>query len=224
MRAVRLSIFLFTASISASALACPGCREAIKGSGGFWASSFNISIVFMLTVVFSLIGFVSYKVYSVIKKEQARSVADGETVHAAGGYWTKVTLPVCALVLAVLMILGTVGSAQSSGDASASQYASMESVQSDIAKGQGDLLLTFKSDTCSICLQMKPEMESIARDYGSKVKMVSVNTKTSQPLVKQYNVDNLPCSVLIHNGKEAGRIEGLATEQELRAWLDERVK
>jgi thiol-disulfide isomerase/thioredoxin len=223
MRAVRYSIILAFLTSSLRVLACPGCKEAIKGSGGFWSSAFNWSIVFMLVVVFSLIGFVSFKVYGIIKREQAATAADSESVHASNGYWMKVTLPACAVVLGVLMTLGTVGASQSS-NAESTKYASTDAVKSELAQAQGELLVTFKSETCSICRQMKPAMDELAAVYASKIRLVNVSTKDSNALAKEYNVDDLPCSVLFHNGKEVARRAGLASKEEMQAWLDERVK
>ena len=151
--------------------------------------------------------------------ESAATARDPESVHASGGRWMTITLPIVGVGITILMIMGSV-SAESSG----TKYASEKTVREDIAGAQGDLLITFKSDTCEICAKMKPAMENIGAAYGSKVKMLYVKTTDSKSLVRDYNVDSLPCSVLIQNGKETARREGLATESELKAWLDERLK
>lgn len=218
MQAPSLSILILLLT-GASAFACPGCKEAVGGAGGFWASGFNCSIVFMLAVFCTLLGTVCYKVFRIIQNETAATARDPEAVHASNGRWMTVTLPVCVVGIAVLMVLGS-----TRAESASSAYASENAAQAEIAAAQGDLLITFKSETCEICQKMKPTMENLGAAFSSKIKMLYVKTTESKTLVRDFNIDSLPCSVLIHNGKEVARREGLYSETEFKSWLNEQLK
>ena len=69
--------FAIVFAVSASASACPGCSAAL-GAGAATSKeaatgmALSYSILFMLGMVFSLIGFVGYKIVKVIRAENAR--------------------------------------------------------------------------------------------------------------------------------------------------------
>jgi len=75
--------------ISASVSACPGCSAAV-GSGAATSKeamlgvALSYSIIFMLSVVLSLIGFLGYKIASVIRAENKRHRTPSlQTIQAA---------------------------------------------------------------------------------------------------------------------------------------------
>jgi thiol-disulfide isomerase/thioredoxin len=220
MRARFFSTALLIAIASTNVFACPGCKEAINGQGGFFASGFNWSIVFMLGVFGTLLGTVCYKIFRIIQRETAATSRDPEAVHASGGHWMAITLPICGVGIAVLMIMGSVNAVSKTQDSATSE----QSVKADIAKSRGPLLITFKSESCSICKQMKPVLDNLASEYDSKLNMLYVNAAESKNLVREYNVDDLPCSVFVKEGKEVARLAGLCSEAEFKSWVDERLK
>jgi hypothetical protein len=73
----RIIVILAVAFVCVDAFACPGCKEALMSPDGkptisLTAQGFGWSIIFMLAVVHTLIALVTYKVYKIIRAEEAR--------------------------------------------------------------------------------------------------------------------------------------------------------
>jgi thioredoxin 2 len=74
---------------------------------------------------------------------------------------------------------------------------------------------------CGPCRMVSPALESIARQYAGKVKLVKVNVDESPAVSQRFNVQGIPTLLLVRKGEVVARQAGAAPEQALRAWLDE---
>ena len=81
----------------------------------------------------------------------------------------------------------------------------------------GDVvMLDFASPTCGPCQQMIPTVESLAA-AGYKVRRVDV---TQEPqLAQQFGVTQVPCFVVLVDGREANRLIGATSRQQLEQML-----
>lgn len=88
-----IPLVLLALLLAPAAMACPGCKEAVAGAAGAAgdggadggghiahaqgsaAAGFSWSILFMLGVVFSLIGTATFGVYRIVRAENARAAA-----------------------------------------------------------------------------------------------------------------------------------------------------
>jgi thiol-disulfide isomerase/thioredoxin len=72
--------------------------------------------------------------------------------------------------------------------------------------GPGEtVLLDFYADWCGPCQSMNPTVEQLAA-RGRPVKRVNVDQ--NRDLVRRFGITNIPCFVMIVNGREAGRVVG----------------
>jgi thiol-disulfide isomerase/thioredoxin len=76
------------------------------------------------------------------------------------------------------------------------------------------VLLDFSSPTCGPCEQMKPTIERL-RSAGYPIR--PVDTTTEPQLAAQYNVTQVPCFILVADGRELERIVGGTTSEVLQA-------
>ncbi len=76
------------------------------------------------------------------------------------------------------------------------------------------VLLDFHASWCAPCRAMESTITSLERS-GYPVRRVDVDREGN--LASQHRVQNIPCFVLIVDGKEAGRVTGAVSQTELQA-------
>ena len=84
----------------------------------------------------------------------------------------------------------------------------------------GLVLVDFYSDGCGPCQMMAPAIESVATRYKEKAVVAKVNAEMSRRLAYQFRVRAYPTLVLLQDGREVTRVEGLQTEPELVLLLE----
>ena len=84
----------------------------------------------------------------------------------------------------------------------------------------GIVLVDFYTDWCAPCQVMTPAIESIATRYKEKAVIAKVNAEMSHRLAYQFRVRAYPTLVLLQDGREITRVEGLQTEPELVLLLE----
>lgn len=63
------------------------------------------------------------------------------------------------------------------------------------------LLVYFGSNTCTVCIAMKPKVEEILKKYP-KIKSVQVKVEDSIKVSANYNVFTVPAIIVFAEGKE----------------------
>lgn len=82
------------------------------------------------------------------------------------------------------------------------------------------VLLDFYSDSCAPCRMMDPLVaQLVARGYPVR----KVNVANEPQLAAQFNVDAVPCFVMLCNGREIDRVRGATSQDRLKQMLDRAV-
>lgn len=76
------------------------------------------------------------------------------------------------------------------------------------------LLAYFGSESCNVCLAMKPKVEEILKSYP-EIKSVEVNVEKTVEVAAAYNVFTIPAILVFINGKETIREARYISIQEL---------
>ncbi len=79
-----------------------------------------------------------------------------------------------------------------------------------------NILLDFTAVWCEPCQRMSSIVSKLERQQ-LPIRKVDVNQEPG--LAKKYGVESIPCFVLVANGKELERVNGITTEQQLRSML-----
>lgn len=78
-------------------------------------------------------------------------------------------------------------------------------------------VIDFWSPACHYCMDYKPVFEELSDKLGSSVVMAAVDVADAPEAVKKYNIQGLPATIFLANGKEVNRAEGSMEEEDLRA-------
>ena len=73
---------------------------------------------------------------------------------------------------------------------------------------------------CGPCRMVSPVLESIARQYAGRVKLVKVDVDESPSVASRFEVRGIPTLLLVNRGQVVSRQTGAAPEPALRSWLD----
>jgi thiol-disulfide isomerase/thioredoxin len=75
------------------------------------------------------------------------------------------------------------------------------------------VLLDFSAPWCGPCRAMEPTVDQLS-SAGYPIRKVNIDQE--RDLARRFHISSIPCFVLLHDGKESGRIEGPASASQLR--------
>ncbi len=86
----------------------------------------------------------------------------------------------------------------------------------DLVKGGKPFVLDFYADWCGPCRSLLPTVEKLAKEYSGEVDIVKVNVDKQKALAAKFGVRSIPALFFLRGNKVKHKIQGLASEHELR--------
>lgn len=81
------------------------------------------------------------------------------------------------------------------------------------------VLVEFGANWCFPCLQMKPRMHKIVKEYQDKLFIKNINVDQAETLTKSLNIQMIPVLLLFENGKLLRALSGLQSVKNIREFL-----
>ena len=81
-------------------------------------------------------------------------------------------------------------------------------------------VIDFSATWCGPCRMLAPVLEEISEKLGDKVSFYAVDVDESAGLAMMFNVNSVPCLVLLKNGKPVSQSVGFRPEPQLTAWIE----
>lgn len=86
---------------------------------------------------------------------------------------------------------------------------------------QGDKLVVidFFATWCRPCTMMSPILDKVAGDM-TNVAFAKIDVDEEMDLAQSYGILSIPCIIMFKDGKEADRLIGFTTEDELKTAIE----
>lgn len=78
------------------------------------------------------------------------------------------------------------------------------------------VVLDFYQASCPPCRALEPRLERVATEHGDRVPVYRVDIDRDLPIAERFRVMSLPTVLVIQDGTEIERLDGLITEAHLR--------
>jgi thioredoxin 2 len=83
------------------------------------------------------------------------------------------------------------------------------------------VLVDLWAPWCGPCRMVGPAVESLARQFAGRVKLVKVNVDESPRVARRFEARSIPMLVVLHEGNVVTEQVGAAAESLLRRWLED---
>ena len=91
----------------------------------------------------------------------------------------------------------------------------------DVLKAELPVLVDFWAPWCMPCRMIAPTLEKIATEYGTRARVVKINTDENPGWAIHYGVRGVPTLLFFWQGHEAGRIVGVVPATAIKQQLDQ---
>ncbi len=85
----------------------------------------------------------------------------------------------------------------------------VNSVEFKELAGKGLVLADFFSTTCGPCKMLSFVLKDVEKEFGDDLTILKVDFDQNKDLTEEYGVTGYPTLVLLKDGTEAGRLQGL---------------
>ena len=92
---------------------------------------------------------------------------------------------------------------------------------SAVERGQGLAMVDFTADWCPPCRAIAPHVESVAREFASKLLVAKINVDDHPELSSRFGVLGIPVIIFFRDGQAVDRIVGAVPLARLRARVEE---
>jgi thioredoxin 1 len=91
----------------------------------------------------------------------------------------------------------------------------------EVLNASQPVLVYFWAAWCGPCRLMSPAIESIAADYGNRLKVIKMEVDPNPDTVSKYQVEGVPALRLFQGGEVVQSSEGALTKQKLTEMLNQ---
>ena len=89
----------------------------------------------------------------------------------------------------------------------------------EVLQAEQPVLVYFWAAWCGPCRLMAPMMETVAADYGDRLKVIKMEVDPNPASVKTCKVDGVPAFRLFQAGEVVASVEGAIPKQQVEAFL-----
>lgn len=96
-----------------------------------------------------------------------------------------------------------------------------EEVESKVLNARGSVILDFYQATCPPCRALEPRLVRVAQQYPHHAPLYRVDIDRDMTIADRFHVKSLPTVLILQDGRERQRLDGLITDTQLRTAFEE---
>jgi thioredoxin 1 len=89
----------------------------------------------------------------------------------------------------------------------------------EFAKLSGTVLVDFNATWCGPCRMLHPILDEVEKEI-TDVKFVGIDCDDESDIAEEFNVTNIPCVVIVKDGKEVARSVGFKPKAQIEAFVN----
>ena len=94
-----------------------------------------------------------------------------------------------------------------------------DNFETEVVQSNVPVLIDFWAAWCGPCKTIGPRVDELAVEVGDKAKICKVNVDEEMALAQKFGIMSIPTLVIFKDGKEANRVVGVRSKDELRGLL-----
>lgn len=91
----------------------------------------------------------------------------------------------------------------------------------EIIQSNQPTLVDFYAEWCGPCKMMKPILEKVKQDMGSKAKIITVDVDRNQAAANVFKIRGVPTLILFKKGEVVWRQSGVVAAERLKELISE---
>lgn len=92
--------------------------------------------------------------------------------------------------------------------------------QSEVVDSQVPVLIDFWAEWCQPCRMIGPAIDQLAVEYQGRAKVGKIDVDSNRNLALQFNIQSIPCVVVMKGGQVVGRAMGMKPKAEFAKMID----
>jgi len=87
----------------------------------------------------------------------------------------------------------------------------------ELVQSKDPILVDFWAPWCGPCRAMSPTVEAVARKLSGDAKVYKVNVDDNPSVSPRFGIRGIPTLILFKDGREANRLVGLSSAEQIEA-------
>lgn len=91
-------------------------------------------------------------------------------------------------------------------------------------KGNTPCLVDFYAGWCGPCMQMKPIVKELAKEYKGELIVYSIDVDRTPDVCEAFGIESIPTFIFFSRTKQPSKLVGSMTKAELKAVIDDYIQ
>jgi thioredoxin 1 len=87
----------------------------------------------------------------------------------------------------------------------------------ELLQSKQPILVDFWAPWCGPCRAMAPALEAAAKNLANEAKVFKINVDENPLVSPRFNIRGIPTLILFKDGREANRLIGLSSKEQIEA-------